>query len=71
MDDGRVLDDPIAGPDGIRGTVDDTPLAMNDVRQINISITVQSPEVDEQTKAFKTITLTASFSTRNVIYDAG
>ncbi|MCS6873133.1 MAG: prepilin-type N-terminal cleavage/methylation domain-containing protein [Acidobacteriota bacterium] len=68
---GRVSDDPIAGPDGIRGNADDNPLAMNDVRQINVTIRVQSPEIDEQTRQPMRITLTASFSTRNVLYDAG
>lgn len=71
MANGTVLDDPIAGPDGVRGNADDNPLAMNDVRQINITIRVQSTEIDEQTRQPMRITLTASFSTRNVIYDAG
>jgi len=77
LEDNRVMDNPMAGPNGIYGDADDTPQAMNDVIQVNVTITVQAPEVDEQLRGPggerlpRRFTLTASFSTRNIIYDAG
>lgn len=69
--DGTVLDDPAAGADGVSGTGDDDPAAFNLVRQINIRITVQANENDEQLGRPVSVTLTANFSTRNMEYDAG
>jgi hypothetical protein len=71
MRDGTVTDDPIAGPDGITGTADDLPGNMNLVRQMNVRISVRSGEVDEQTGRPEVITFSATFSTRNLEYDAG
>ena len=71
LENGKVTDDPAAGPDNIRGTTDDTPSDFNLVRQIIVTIKVQAPENDEQTKAPETITLTSTFCTRNLEYDAG
>jgi prepilin-type N-terminal cleavage/methylation domain-containing protein len=71
LENGTVTDDPAAGPDHIRGTTDDTPSDFNLVRQIVVNIKVQAPENDEQTKAPETITLTSTFCTRNLEYDAG
>jgi len=71
LDDGTVTADPVAGPDGIRGTADDDERAVNRIRQIMVMIKVQSTEPDEQTRLPETITLNATFSTRNMEYDAG
>lgn len=71
LEDGTVTDDPVAGPDGIAGTSDDTPANLNLVRQITVTLSVQGNENDEQTKQAETITVTATFSTRNLEYDAG
>ena len=71
LEDGTVTEDPAAGPDTIRGNTDDTPSNFNLVRQIIVNIKVQSSENDEQTKTPETITLTATFCTRNLEYDAG
>ena len=71
LENGSVTNDPAAGPDNIRGTSDDTPSDFNLVRQIIVTIKVQAPENDEQTKAPETITLTSTFCTRNLEYDAG
>lgn len=77
LEDNRVMDNPMAGPNGIYGDGDDTPQAMNDVVKVTVSITVQAPEVDEQLRGSsgerlpRRFTLTSSFSTRNIIYDAG
>lgn len=71
LNDGRVLENPGAGPDGIYATGDDTPQEYNFIRQVLVSMKVQSPENDEQTGKRQTITLNATFSTRNMEYDAG
>lgn len=71
LDDGTVTDDPAAGPDAKRGTSDDTPSKFTQVRQIIVTIKVQALENDEQLKKPETITLTSTFSTRNLEYDAG
>lgn len=71
LEDGTVHDDPSVGPDGLPGTSDDTPANFNLVRQINVSITVQGSDDDEQTGRPESVTLTAIFSTRNLEYDAG
>lgn len=71
LEDGTVTDDPAAGPDGIPGTNDDTPLNLNLVRQITVTLNVEANENDEQTKTPETITVSATFSTRNLEYDAG
>lgn len=71
MDDGTVADDPVAGPDGIRGTNDDTPLNLKLVRQITVTLKAQSPNVDPRTGQKSKVSLSATFSTRNLGYDAG
>ncbi|MGH9820951.1 MAG: hypothetical protein ACRD43_12365, partial [Pyrinomonadaceae bacterium] len=71
LDDGTVCDNPVAGADGILGTADDDERAVNRIRQIIVTIKVQSTEPDEQTRKPETITLNATFSTRNMEYDAG
>jgi len=70
INNGTVSDNPAAGADGVYGNADDTPLDMNRVIQINISIRVRSPEMDEKLRINKEFTIDASFSTRNVTYDA-
>ncbi len=71
LEDGTVTDKPNAGPDGIVGTGDDFPEGYNLVRQVSIRIQVQAHENDEQTGQAQSITLNATFSTRNMEYDAG
>ena len=71
LEDGRVLENPSAGPDGNVGTDDDTPEDFNLIRQITVTLTVQSFEADEQTKKLDKITISSTFSTRNLEYDAG
>lgn len=69
--DGTVTDKPSAGPDQIVGTADDFPQGFNEIRQITIRIKVQSTETDERTGLPEVLTLNATFSTRNMEYDAG
>ena len=71
LDDGTVTDNPVAGADEILGTADDDERAVNRIRQIMVTIKVQSTEADDQTRKPETITLNATFSTRNMEYDAG
>jgi prepilin-type N-terminal cleavage/methylation domain-containing protein len=66
---GEIVDDPVVGVDQIRGTSDDTPLAMNDVRYVSISLTVSSTEIDEKTGKPEIIILNSTFSLRNMSYD--
>ncbi len=71
LKDGTKTDDPAAGPDGIAGTADDTPNKFNEIRQLTVSIEVQSTELDEQTGKPEIIRLDATFSLRNLQYDQG
>lgn len=71
LENGTVTDNPSAGPDGIIGTSDDETEDFNLIRQITVTIKVQSTELDEQTGRPITITLNATFSARNLEYDAG
>lgn len=71
LEDGRMMSNPTVGIDGIAGTPDDDMDEFNSIRQISITIKVQSTEIDEKTNKPETITLNATFSTRNMEYDAG
>lgn len=71
LDDGTTSDNPSVGADGLVGTLDDDWQGFNDVRQVLITIKVQSTEVDEKTGRPESIILNATFSTRNLGYDAG
>ncbi len=75
LESGKVTDAPTAaspGPDGDWDTTaDNLPDELNLIRQITITLKVQATEADEQTGRPETITLNATFSTRNMEYDAG
>ncbi len=71
LNDGTMMDSPADGPDGIIGTADDDWQNFNDIRQVIITISVQSTEIDEKTKRPESITLKSTFATRNLGYDAG
>lgn len=70
LEDGTVTDNPVAGTDGLLGTGDDDQDAVNRIRQLTVTVRVQSTEADEQTRRPEVITLNATFSTRNMDYDA-
>jgi type II secretory pathway pseudopilin PulG len=53
------------------GTTTDSPSNFNLVRQITVTIKVQATENDEQLGKPDSITLTGTFSARNLEYDAG
>lgn len=69
--DGTTSESPAAGTDGLVGTADDQPENFNLIRQVSITLQVQSTEVDEQTRQPAVITLNAIFALRNMEYDAG
>lgn len=62
LDDGTLTSNPSVGV-GWQG--------FNRIRQINITLTVMASENDEKTGKPEAITLNATFSTRNMEYDAG
>lgn len=67
---GVLVDDPTLypGPDQIFGTQDDG--KMNDIRQVRISIRVRSARPDIRNNQYTKITLTSTFSTRNLGYES-
>ncbi len=71
LQDGELYDDPAAGNDNVLGTADDTPTNMQNVRQVRITVVARSPEKDKRNgnKPYK-VTLTSTFNTRNLGYDA-
>lgn len=71
LEDGTVTDNPIVGADGLPGTADDRPDDFNLIRQITVTIKVLAPENDEQTGKPESLTITSTFSARNLEYDAG
>lgn len=71
LNDGTMMDNASVGPDGIVGTADDDWQNFNDIRQVMITISVQSTEIDEKTRKPESITLKSTFATRNLEYDAG
>lgn len=71
LEDGTVKDDPIAGTDGIAGTSDDTTPLLAQVRQVTVTLRARSTEIDPRTKKPYEVELSATFSTRNLGYDAG
>lgn len=71
LENGTVTENPSVGDDGIVGTDDDRPEDFNLIRQITITLTVQAFEADEQTLKLDKITISSTFSARNMEYDAG
>lgn len=69
LDDGGITDNPSAGPDGVPGTADDVQALLANVRQIRFTITVRNPDGDA-TGRDQRETLTSTFSTRNLGYEA-
>lgn len=71
LQDGALSDDPAAGPDNTLGTNDDTPTAMQSVRQVRITVKARSTETDKRYyNQHHIVTLSSTFNTRNLGYDA-
>lgn len=71
LNNGTVTEDPIAGDDGILGNADDDYNNLALITQITVTLKVASTESDEQMGKPDVITVTATFSTRNLQYDVG
>ncbi|HMQ03959.1 MAG TPA: prepilin-type N-terminal cleavage/methylation domain-containing protein [Pyrinomonadaceae bacterium] len=69
LDDGAEVDNPSAGPDGIPGTADDDLASLAAVRQVRVTIAARTTELDARGQPVM-INETATFSTRNLGYDA-
>lgn len=69
MDNGTLTDNPSAGPDGIAGTADDIQANLAAVRQIRFTINVRSIDLNSAGQPYRE-TMTSTFSTRNLGYDA-
>lgn len=70
LKNGKVTENPSAGDDGIAGTNDDKPEDFNLIRQITVTLTVQALENDGQTQKLDKVSVSATFSARNMEYDA-
>lgn len=70
LEDGTFSADPTVGPDKIKGNADDEPGKMNLVRQITVTLRVQSSELDERGVP-EVVTVTSNYAVRNIAYDAG
>lgn len=68
--DGTVTTDPAAGADNITGNGDDTPAKLADVRQVRVSITARSSDIDQRLRDYFRVTLPATFNTRNMGYSS-
>ena len=68
MDDGLVLDNPSAGPNGIAGDADDTPTNLAAVRQVRYTVTVRSTQMNKANQPYRA-KQTVTVSTRNLGYD--
>ena len=69
MDDGSLTDNPAAGPDGIAGTADDVQGNLAAVRQIRYTVSVRSTDLNSSGQPWRE-TMTSTFGTRNLGYDA-
>jgi hypothetical protein len=69
MDDGTISDNPSAGSDGIAGNGDDNAANLAAVRQVRFTISTRSIELNSIGQPYRE-TMTSTFSTRNLGYDA-
>ena len=69
MNDGTLSDNPSAGPDGIPGTADDTQANLSAIRQVRFTVSAHTQELDAAGRPFVE-SMTSTFSTRNLGYDA-
>lgn len=69
MDDGTLSDNPSSGPDGVAGNADDTQANLARIRQVRFTISVKSAELRGDGQPYRE-TMSATYSTRNLGYDA-
>lgn len=70
MKDGSETPNPARGVDNLPGTDDDVPANLQNVAQVRVTIMVRSPEADRRTGRPFFVTLSSTFNTRNLGYDA-
>ncbi|NOT46402.1 MAG: hypothetical protein HOP17_01445 [Acidobacteria bacterium] len=69
MENGSLTDNPSAGPDLVAGTGDDVLANLEAVRQIRFTISLRTNELDSRGQPSR-VTMSSTFSTRNLGYDA-
>lgn len=69
MDDGTLSNNPSAGADGIPGNGDDVQNNLAAIRQIRFTVNIRSLELNAARQPYRT-SMTSTFSTRNLGYDA-
>jgi type II secretory pathway pseudopilin PulG len=69
MKNGTISNDPAAGADQTRGTIDDDQRNMNLIRQVTLNLEIEGYKKDEQTGKKQVLKLTSAFSARNLQYD--
>lgn len=69
MENGTLSDNPSAGANGIPGDADDVQANLEAVRQIRYTVSVRSSELNAAGQPYRA-TMTSTFSTRNLGYDA-
>lgn len=69
MDDGSLSDNPSAGPDGTPGTPDDDQANLAKIRQVRFTLSIRSSEFGPTGEPYR-VSMTSTFSTRNLGYEA-
>lgn len=69
LNNGAITDNPSAGADQVLGTEDDNQANLANVRQIRFTINIRSTELNTAGQPYR-ITMTSTYSTRNLGYDA-
>ncbi|MFN0141161.1 MAG: type II secretion system protein J [Pyrinomonadaceae bacterium] len=69
MENGALSDNPSAGPDGIPGNADDVQANLEAIRQIRFTVSVRSRDLNAAGQPYRE-TMTVTYSTRNLGYDA-
>jgi prepilin-type N-terminal cleavage/methylation domain-containing protein len=69
LENGVITNNPSAGPNGIPGDADDVQSNLSEIRQIRFTVSVRSTELNAAGQPYRA-TMTSTFSTRNLGYDA-
>jgi type II secretory pathway pseudopilin PulG len=69
MENGTLSDNPSAGPDGIPGNGDDVQANLAAIRQVRFTVSVRSRDLNAAGQPYRE-TMTVTYSTRNLGYDA-
>ena len=69
LNNGNLSDNPSAGANGIPGDADDVQANLAQIRQVRFTVNVKSTDLDPAGQPYR-ISMTSTFSTRNLGYDA-